>query len=450
MRNRTLIALVSALFVATVTSGAAAQQPGDPNQPQPAPGGLQLPQGLPQLPQGLPQLPQGLPQIPGMPQQPGQPAPGYGQPGYPQPGYGQPGYGQPGYGQPTYPQQPERPLTPSGRPVRTALEIGYLYGAATTYGVGMGIWIDTEAHISDPGVNLIFPAILGVAAPLGVFMFDRYTRGMPEGLPSAIATGMLVGGGEAMGIVGFHEAQLSYRREGTVKVGVNSVPTIEGEQPSQAWGFRGLARAEVVGGLVGAGLGAGYYYLAKPSPKKNMLFASSIAWGAAIGSAFGVGASNCSFSPKSPDLPSSGFASTECYQSARNGEPGAQSKMALGGLIGFNVALAGAAGLSAAWTPSWNQLGWMWAGFGAGAIVSLPVYIFYAGGDHDPRRGLIFQGVAASLGLIGGAFIGRPDRAGAVVRDDDEEHRHPRFARLLGGGLMSVPGGGGLQAYGDW
>ena len=100
------------------------------------------------------------------PQQPQQP--GYGSPQQPPPG--QPGYGYPP--QQGYPQQ----YQPQGPRVRTALEMGYLYAAVTTYGVGTGIWIDSEAHIGDPGVNLIFPAIMGAAAPIGkVVMAGRST-----------------------------------------------------------------------------------------------------------------------------------------------------------------------------------------------------------------------------------------------------------------------------------
>jgi hypothetical protein len=76
------------------------------------------------------------------------------------------------------------------------------------------------------------------------------------------------------------------------------------------------------------------------------------------------------------------------------------------------------------------------------------VYIFYAAEpEYDPRGGLIFQGVAATLGIAGGAFIGTPDRPGAVVKDDPRER--PRFARLLGGGLLPVRQGFGAQLVGE-
>src|SRR5438094_1556004 len=94
------------------------------------------------------------------------PGTGYGAPpgtGYGQPGYGQPGYGQPGYGQPYQSYQPPT------RPVSSPLEIGLLYVAAASWGVGTGIWIDAEVAGDkniDPAVAFIAPAILGVAAPV--------------------------------------------------------------------------------------------------------------------------------------------------------------------------------------------------------------------------------------------------------------------------------------------
>ena len=72
--------------------------------------------------------------------------------------------------------------------------------------------------------------------------------------------------------------------------------------------------------------------------------------------------------------------------------------LTLGGLVGYNIALVAAAGTSAFWTPSWNQLGWMWGGFGIGEAVSTLVYPFYAATGGDARHGLIFQGVAGSVG----------------------------------------------------
>ena len=304
-----------------------------------------------------------------------------------------------GYGQPQFPQQP------TGRKKSTALEVGYLYVTAGAYGVGTGIWLDAMLGIEDPGLRFIFPGILGVAAPVGVFVLDQYVYrpAMPEGLPSAIATGFVVGAGEGLGVA--------------------STQFVRADE-SNEWSFKGLASAEVIGSTVGGAGGYALYYFLRPHPKSNVFIGSSVFWGSAIGSFFGGGASNGDW-----------------------GET--NDTVALGGLIGFNVALGGAVLLSAAgWRPSWDQIGWMWGGLALGTVVSLPVYIFYAGSDFDPRRGLIFQGVAGTLGLAAGALIGRPDKAGAIAETEPANAR-PAFARIRGGGLLPIPRGIGAQVSGE-
>jgi hypothetical protein len=276
-----------------------------------------------------------------------------------------------------------------------------LYGTSVAWGVGTGIWLDALFEIEDPGLRFILPGVFGVAAPVAVFLADR--PAMPEGLPSAIAAGMIIGAGEGLGIA--------------------STQWVVADEENE-WGFKGLATSEFIGSTVGGAGGAVFYYFLKPHPKNNVFITSSIFWGALIGSEFGGGASG-SF--------------------ALWGET--NDSVATGGLIGFNVALVGAAGLSAFWTPSWDQIGWMWGGLAIGSVVTAPVYIFYAGSDYDPRRGLIFQGVAGALGIGAGALIGRPDKRGAIA--EKEELEHPKFARVLGGNFMPVEQGIGASVYGE-
>lgn len=312
-------------------------------------------------------------------------------------------YGQPPgpYGGYTYPPPAAPPPRSSSQPKSTPLEVGYLYVTSAAFGVGTGIWIDAIAGIEDPGLRLIAPAVLGVAAPIGVYFLD--SPPMPRGLPSAIATGMIVGAGEGLGVASYQYV--------TAKKG-------------EEWGFVGLATSEVIGATVGGAAGLGFYYLFRPKPQTNLFIASGAFWGTLIGSEIGGGASNGDWSASNDTI-------------------------SLAGLIGFNVATAAAVGLSIAWTPSWNQLAWMWGGLGIGTVVSLPVYIFYAGSDYDPRRGLIFQGVAGALGIAAGALIGRPDARGAVVRNEHEERRRPPWARVLGGSLVPHEGGIGARVVGE-
>jgi hypothetical protein len=358
-------------------------------------------------------------------QYPPPPPPGYGQPpGPPPPGYGYPGG--PGYPPPGPPPKPKRPVS-------SGLEIGLLYGTAVAWGVGTGIWIDAEAEVEDPGIAIIAPAIFGIAAPVGVFLVDRYgfRRGMPEGLPSAVAAGALIGAGEGLGITGTQWAIAECPGEDTgVGEDENGNP-LDDTGGCDEWGFKGLARSEVIGATVGAGAGAGLYYALKPYPESNLLYTSSIFWGTIVGAFFGGGASNGAW-----------------------GE--ANDSVSIGGLVGFNVALAGAIGASIFWTPSWNQLGWMWGGFAIGAAAGALVYPFYAAfPDADPRRGLIVQGITATVGLGLGVIFARPLRspkryAYTYSEDEDEEEIDQSPIRIIGGGPMAVGEHGvGMQLIGQ-
>lgn len=365
-------ALACACAAWLATSHAAAQYPPPPGQPPPG-----------QPPPGY-----------------GPPPPGYGPPGQPPPpGYG---YPPPGYPPPGYPPRPPR------RPTSTGLEIGLLYGTSIAYGVGLGIWIDAEIWPDgnvNPGLSVIAPIILGAAAPGTVFLIDEFafSRGMPEGLPSAIAAGGLIGAGEGLGIAGTQWV----------------VSDAEDE-----WGFRGLARAEAVGATVGGAAGVGLYYLLKPYPESNVLYFSSTFWGAAIGTFFGGGASKGPWGQ-------------------------ANDTTSIGGLVGFNVALAGAVTASIFWTPSWNQLGWMWGGFAIGSAAGALVYPFYAAApEADPRTGLIAQGITGTLGLGLGAILAKPSRSPKRYAANEVQEIDDRPVQVLGGGFMPVDKGVGLQLHG--
>lgn len=303
-------------------------------------------------------------------------------------------YGQ-GYGQP-----PAMPPPSSRSSESSELEIGSLYGVAATYGVGMGIWIDAETGLDDPGLKFVPPVLLGVAAPVGVFFLDDPP--MPRGMPAAIASGMVVGAGEGLGI-------WSYQFTST--------------NQEDAWGFRGLSRAMTLGGAVGGGAGYALAYFQEPSPKSSVLLGNSVLWGSVVGSMIGYG-------------------STEAGLEFGEANEGAS----LGGLIGYNVGLGAAAGLSAFYVPSWESIGWMWIGGGIGAAAGLPIYLAYAGSDKPAKRGLIFQGLTTSLGIAAGGIFS--SRLSDAYGQETYEDTGPKFAEITGFGLMPVEGGTGLQVMG--
>lgn len=258
----------------------------------------------------------------------------------------------------SFPQQQFSYVPPTSNK-RSGTEITLLYTTAAVYGVGMGVWFGAEAKIKDPGLFLIAPAILGVAAPVGVYFLDQPS--LPRGLPAAIASGMVIGAAEGIGIASYQFVHANAQ---------------------DAWGFRGLSRATAIGATLGGAGGFALGYLQEPSPKSSLLTTSAAAWGAAIGAMYGYGAS-----------------------SAGIGYGRANDSAALGGLIGLNVGVAAAAGLSTVYIPSYKALEYMWLGAGAGAAISLPVYIAYAASDSPAKRGLVFTGTSSALGLVAGALI---------------------------------------------
>lgn len=319
-----------------------------------------------------------------------------------------------------YPQQqpyppPQQPYPQQATPPRPAqsnesslFELGTLYGTSAGYGVGLGIWLDAEMGVSDPGVSLIAPAVLGVAAPVGVYFLDQPS--MPRGEPAAISAGLAIGAAEGLGIAGTQF--------------VNA-------DKADAWGFRGLSRSVAIGATLGGASGYAFGELEEPSPKLSAVVSSGAAWGTLIGASFGYGASP------------GGVGYGRSNDSA-----------AVGGLVGMNVGLLATAGLSLAVVPSWHQIEGMWEGAGIGAAASLPVFLFYAGKSTPPaKRGLLFTGTAMLLGIVaGGVFSSSEDdpapraagaRGGAASRD-----RAAAFASLTSIVPFPTRGGAGLSLSG--
>jgi hypothetical protein len=278
----------------------------------------------------------------------------------PAPGWAEPPRPPLGSGTWAAPAAPARQSTSA-----SAFESGTLYVAAAAYGIGLGIWLDAELELDDPAQILIPPTLLGVAAPVTAYIANHPP--LRRGVPGAVAAGLLIGAGEGLGVA--------------------SLQMVTSDDP---WGFTGLSRAVAIGSTLGGIGGYAVSVLQEPSPNISAFATSGVVWGTLIGSAAGLGASEAGV----------GFSEANDW-------------MARGGLIGFNVGLVATAALSTLFVPTLDQLSWMWLGGGIGALVSLPVYLFYVGDDGAPaKRGLLFTATASSLGILAGGVFG--PRVGGV------------------------------------
>ncbi|MEY4546306.1 MAG: hypothetical protein RL685_2501 [Pseudomonadota bacterium] len=275
-----------------------------------------------------------------------------------------------GYAVPAQAQQPQWTAPPpppisviSAEPPANSrsasdFESATLYATTAAFGLGMGIWIDAELGLRDPALLLISPALLGVAAPVTAYALNRPT--LPRGVPGAISTGLLIGAGEGLGIA--------------------SLQMVTSERP---WGFKGLGRAMAIGATAGGVAGFAVGELQRPSPNISAFAASGVVWGTVIGSAVGLGTSETGI-----------------------GWRRSNNATARGGWIGFNAGLVVTTGLSMLFVPTVDQLKAMWIGGGVGAMLSLPVYLFYLGDGPPAKRGLVFSATAATLGIVVAGVFG--------------------------------------------
>lgn len=334
------------------------------------------------------------------------PSPPYYGPGPQQPGYCPPGqWCAPAPGQPG----PGGGYMPPKKKKSTYLEIGYLYGTSIAWGIGTGVWLDVEAEVENPGIAIIMPALFGAIAPVGVFIADYVMDGMPRGLPAAIATGLWLGGGAGLGVWAVHDLNM---------------------RGSGQWGFAGLGRATFVGSVVGGGAGIVAGALMEPSPKTSMFVLSATTMGTAVGGAFGAAGSQGNLT---------------------NNADGA---IMIGGLIGYGVGLIGSGAASLAYVPSWEQIGFGWAGFAIGAAATTPVYFIYLGVDADPRTGLIAQGIGGLLGAGLGFWLADPDGGGSGGFGDRPPVDRPTLLGVaptpMGIEVNGQPSGYGFAANGIW
>jgi hypothetical protein len=339
------------------SSLASAQYP--PAQPYPQPYPQPPPQPVAPYPQPVAPYPQPAPlpvapypqPVAPYPQPVPQPYPPAQAP-YPVAPYGQtpaPGYGPPQPLSAPYSMAP--PAVPPPNRYRNAGEMAYLYGVSLAYGVGTGVWVDALAKESDPGIAVIAPLLLGAAMPIGVYAWDLNDE-FDRGVPSSIATGLLLGSIEGIAIDG-----LQWQ--------------VTGNGGPHSWDFRTWTTVTFAAATIGGIGGYAFGDWLRPDPRSLGLIASGAGWGVAAGTLFGSGVVGGDW---------------------RNGA-------AVWGFAGYNAGILAAGVVSTTYVPSWQTLKYMWLGDLLGTLATTPVYLFYIGGNGEPRHGLIANAVGGLAGL---------------------------------------------------
>jgi hypothetical protein len=402
---------VAALAIVTALTKTATAQYAPQPQPQPYP----QPQTQPYQPQPVPPAPQQpvppqpYPQQPYPQPQPQYPAP---QPQYPPQAYPPPQqqpYARP-YGQPYQPYTGG--YAPIGQnPKRGDGEMGFLYGTSVVAGVGAGIWVDALGKITDPGGVIVAPLILGAAAPLGVYFWDRYSE-FDAGVASSLATGILLGGVEGVGIAG-----LQWQATG------NGGP--------HTWGFGGQTTVAVLGG-VGGGIG-GYAFgeWLHPNPNSLTLIASGAAWGTVSSTLFGAG-----ITKRGGDWKDTG---------------------SVLGFIGFNAGIAATGAISTFYVPSDAALENMWAGYTIGTAAASVIYVAYIFSDAPVWHGLIANSLGGLAGLTIAAVLSANSYAPPTPAPQTYPAQpgyypppHASYKPPFYMGFAPSHGGGVLTASGTW
>jgi hypothetical protein len=270
--------------------------------------------------------------------------------------------------------------------------MAYLYGVGAAYGFGTGIWLDSLAKVNDPGIWVITPIALGVAAPIGVYYWDRWDEFNPA-VPASIATGLLLGGVEGIAIGGL-QWQLT------------------GNGGPNTWGFS--TQTSVTFFTATAGGVGGWFFgeYERPDARSLAFISSGAGFGSAFGILFGAGADS-------------------------NGANGA----AAWGFAGYNVGILASGIVATQWTPSWQTLKYMWLGDLLGTLVTTPVYLFYIGSSADPRHGLI----ANALGGVAGLAV-----AAALTANMKDAGTAQGWTPPFQMSLAPTQGGAALTAMGMW
>ncbi len=277
----------------------------------------------------------------------------------------------------------------------------FMYGTGVGYGVGTGIWLDILAKTKDPGIAIIAPIAFGVAVPAGFALWDYYGK-IHRAVPASVGTGLMLGAMEGLAI---------------------STTQLQLTGPDKQWGLGAYSTITWVTSTVG-GVG-GYFFgeFAQPDPRSMGFISSGAGWGAIVGTLFGAGVTvSCSSS------------NPYCVWDGAS----------VGALVMTNVGIVATAAASlGGYVPSVQTLKWQWVGFGAGLVLTSPIYLVYAFTDDNPKHGLIANAIGGLAGITLATIISYDKKADTA---DKKSSWTPPFQLSI----APTPGGATIGAMGQW
>ena len=279
--------------------------------------------------------------------------------------------------------------------IRTPQELTLLYSTAFVYGLGTSAWVALETEPKNVGAAVLPFALFTTAAVGGVALFDGY-RPFKRGVPQSISTGVYLGFGEGIWLVGYQHAVAT------------------GRENVRAWNDKQVASALWGGATLGAVGGAIVGSLRDTTPGRVSFTLSTSLWGGLISS----------------------FAAT-----ALSADEAQRTEHAFAsGLIGYNVGLVSGLVFAPSVAPSIARVRFVDLGGVGGGLIGAGTYTL-AGGQGGSTRGAFGAsalGATLGLGLTWWATSGMqndPLRSSA-----SDLHLLPSLVRTRDGWLAVVSG----------
>ena len=238
--------------------------------------------------------------------------------------------------------------------LRTPEELTLLYSTAFVYGLGTSAWVALQTEPKNLGGAVLPFAALTTASVGAVALADGY-RPFRRGVPQSISTGVYLGFGEGIWLVGYQHAVASRRAD---------VRTWNDKQVASAlWG--GATLGAIGGGVVGA--------LRNTTPGRVSFTLSTSLWGGIV--------SSFAATALSPDA-------------ARRTEHAFAS-----GLIGYDVGLLGGLIFAPSVAPSVARVRFVDLGGIGGGLIGAGTYTLIVGEGGRTRAAFGASALGATLGL---------------------------------------------------